>query len=152
MPCEQDLQKHTPGPSGTQWLEDLFRSNNQAITFLILTFELSEVTLIPFLETSRHNEPPIPGPYQASYSQFPSHESNSTCEPEPEVAPTQSMEETFACSPTPPSFINIDNKPIGAPLHFPAFCHSPLVASPEIPPIAPSPPVQSSPHSHDEAL
>ncbi|MBW0487170.1 hypothetical protein O181_026885 [Austropuccinia psidii MF-1] len=42
MPCEQTLQQPTPGPSGTQWLEDLSR------------------------EPSQHNEPPIPGPSPSS--------------------------------------------------------------------------------------
>ncbi|MBW0476312.1 hypothetical protein O181_016027 [Austropuccinia psidii MF-1] len=41
MPCEQTLCQPTLGPSGTQWLEDLFHN--------------------PF----EHNEPPIPGPSQA---------------------------------------------------------------------------------------
>ncbi|MBW0471659.1 hypothetical protein O181_011374 [Austropuccinia psidii MF-1] len=35
-----------------------------------------------------------------------------TCEPEPEVAPTQSMEEPFACPATPTSIIIIDNMPV----------------------------------------
>ncbi|MBW0478311.1 hypothetical protein O181_018026 [Austropuccinia psidii MF-1] len=37
FPCKQTPQQPTPGPSGTQWLEDLFR------------------------EPSQTNEPPIPG-------------------------------------------------------------------------------------------
>ncbi|MBW0494744.1 hypothetical protein O181_034459 [Austropuccinia psidii MF-1] len=57
----------TSGPSGTQWLEDLFR------------------------ESSQHNEAPIPGPSQPSEP----HEDASTHGPEPEMDPTQSMEEPF---------------------------------------------------------
>ncbi|MBW0478963.1 hypothetical protein O181_018678 [Austropuccinia psidii MF-1] len=67
MPCEQTLGQPTPGSSGSQWLEDLF------------------------CEPSQNNEPPIPGPSQASEP----HEDPSTCEPEPEVASTQSTEEPF---------------------------------------------------------
>ncbi|MBW0505395.1 hypothetical protein O181_045110 [Austropuccinia psidii MF-1] len=58
------------------------------------------------------DEPPIPGPSPSSEP----HEDILTCEPEPEVAPTQSMEEPFAC-PTPPhSIITIDNTPVRFPL------------------------------------
>ncbi|MBW0520755.1 hypothetical protein O181_060470 [Austropuccinia psidii MF-1] len=79
----------TPGPSGTQWLEDLFR------------------------EPSQTDEPPIPG---LSPSLEP-HEDALTREPEPEVAPTQSMEEPFAC-PTPPhSVITINDTPVGSSPH-----------------------------------
>ncbi|MBW0564932.1 hypothetical protein O181_104647 [Austropuccinia psidii MF-1] len=67
MPCEQTPWPPIPGPSGTQWSKDLFR------------------------EPSQHKEPPI----QSSESQVPLHQDISTCEPEPEVAPTQSMEEPF---------------------------------------------------------
>ncbi|MBW0506237.1 hypothetical protein O181_045952 [Austropuccinia psidii MF-1] len=42
MPCKQTPQQHTPGPSGTQWFEDLSH------------------------EPSQHNEPPIPGPSPSS--------------------------------------------------------------------------------------
>ncbi|MBW0504606.1 hypothetical protein O181_044321 [Austropuccinia psidii MF-1] len=58
-----------------------------------------------------HDEPPIPGP--SSLSKPP--EDVSTCEPEPEVAPTQSMEETFARPATPRSVIIINDTPIGSP-------------------------------------
>ncbi|MBW0463318.1 hypothetical protein O181_003033 [Austropuccinia psidii MF-1] len=64
MPCEQTLWQSTPGLSGTQWSEDLFR------------------------EPSQPDEPPIPGPSKVSDSHLPSHKSNSTHDPEPEVAPT----------------------------------------------------------------
>ncbi|MBW0468241.1 hypothetical protein O181_007956 [Austropuccinia psidii MF-1] len=62
----------------------------------------------PTPEPSQHDEPPIPGPSQASGP----HEDPLTCEPEPEVAPTQSTEEPFACPATPASIIIIDNMPL----------------------------------------
>ncbi|MBW0578622.1 hypothetical protein O181_118337 [Austropuccinia psidii MF-1] len=71
MPRKQTLREPTPGPSGTQWWEDLSR------------------------EPSKHNEPPIPG---LSPSSEPP-EDILTHEPEPEVAPTQSMEDPFGKSP-----------------------------------------------------
>ncbi|MBW0576710.1 hypothetical protein O181_116425 [Austropuccinia psidii MF-1] len=55
--------------------------------------------LPPFVEPSQRNEPPIAGPSQASES----HEDALTREPEPEVAPTRSKEEAFACIATPAS-------------------------------------------------
>ncbi|MBW0567999.1 hypothetical protein O181_107714, partial [Austropuccinia psidii MF-1] len=67
LPCKKTPRQWMPGPSGTQWREDLFG------------------------EPSQTNEPPIPGP---SPSPEP-HEDVLTCVPEPEVAPTQSMEEPF---------------------------------------------------------
>ncbi|MBW0580647.1 hypothetical protein O181_120362, partial [Austropuccinia psidii MF-1] len=67
LPCEQTLRQPPPGPSGTQWSEELF------------------------CEPSRTKEPPIPGPSPSSQAP----EDNTTREPEPEVAPTQSMEEPF---------------------------------------------------------
>ncbi|MBW0482281.1 hypothetical protein O181_021996 [Austropuccinia psidii MF-1] len=70
MPHKQTLQQPTPGPSGTQWLEDLF------------------------CKPSQHDEPPIPGPSPSS--ELP--EDVTTRETEPEVAPTQSMEEPFGKS------------------------------------------------------
>ncbi|MBW0524938.1 hypothetical protein O181_064653 [Austropuccinia psidii MF-1] len=48
-----------------------------------------------------------------------------TCEPEPEVAPTQSMEEPFDFPATPCSIIIIDNTPIGLPP--PQLFHLPLL-------------------------
>ncbi|MBW0527463.1 hypothetical protein O181_067178 [Austropuccinia psidii MF-1] len=75
------------------------------------------------------DEPSIPG---LSPSSEP-HEDVPTREPEPEVAPTQSMEEPFGspARPTPPhSIITIDNMPIRSP-----------------PPSL----VPRSPHSHDDA-
>ncbi|MBW0505418.1 hypothetical protein O181_045133 [Austropuccinia psidii MF-1] len=80
--------------------EDLFWGKKQAIPLLILTFDSSELTLPPFVETSQYNEPPIPGPSQSSKSQLPSHEDALTCEPEPEMAPIQSKEDPFSKFPT----------------------------------------------------
>ncbi|MBW0545710.1 hypothetical protein O181_085425, partial [Austropuccinia psidii MF-1] len=99
LPCEQTPQQPTPGPSGTQWLEELFRKPSQT------------------------KEPPIPGP--SSSSQPP--EDVPTCEPEPEVAPTQSTEEPFARPSTPHWIIIIDDMPVRSP-----------------------PPVQSPSHSHND--
>ncbi|MBW0460942.1 hypothetical protein O181_000657 [Austropuccinia psidii MF-1] len=65
-------------------------------------------------EPSQHNEPPIPGPDPSSKPP----EDVLTCEPEPEVAPTQSMKEPFVKSQlflTPPLPISI------------LSCYSPLV-------------------------
>ncbi|MBW0551617.1 hypothetical protein O181_091332 [Austropuccinia psidii MF-1] len=71
LPREQTIRKPTPGPSGTRWSEELFR------------------------EPSRTKEPPIPGPSPSSQPP----EDDTTCEPEPEVAPTQSTEEPYGKSP-----------------------------------------------------
>ncbi|MBW0483012.1 hypothetical protein O181_022727 [Austropuccinia psidii MF-1] len=90
FPCEQTPRQPTPGPSGTQWSEDLF-CGKQKKFHLISTFDSSELTLPPFVEPSQTNEPPIPGPSPSSKP----HEDVPTCEPEPELAPTQSMEEPF---------------------------------------------------------
>ncbi|MBW0489591.1 hypothetical protein O181_029306 [Austropuccinia psidii MF-1] len=145
IPCEKTPQQLTPGPSAMQWSEDLFCNKQQAITFLILTFDSSGLTLPPFVEPSQHNEPPIPGPIQCSEPQVPSHEDALTHEPEPEEAPTQSTEEPFLLFSTfpHPSVIIIDNTPIGSP---PAS-----TPSPEIPPIASMNPTASSSQSHNEA-
>ncbi|MBW0548910.1 hypothetical protein O181_088625 [Austropuccinia psidii MF-1] len=59
---------------------------------------------------SQPNEPPIPGPSQPSEPR----EDTLTCEPEPEVAPTQSMEEPVAHPATPTSVIIIDDAPVGS--------------------------------------
>ncbi|MBW0499662.1 hypothetical protein O181_039377 [Austropuccinia psidii MF-1] len=83
MPHKQTPRQPTPGPSGTRWSEDLSR------------------------EPSQHNEPPIPG---LSPSSKPP-EDVLTCKPEPEVAPTQSTEDLFACPTTPCSVIIIDDMP-----------------------------------------
>ncbi|MBW0527541.1 hypothetical protein O181_067256 [Austropuccinia psidii MF-1] len=91
----------------------------------------------PSNKPSQTDEPSIPGPSPSSKP----HEDISTCEPEPEVALTQSMEEPFAF-PTPPhSIITIDNMPVRyLPLLLPWFT-----------PSAPENPTASSPHSHNEA-
>ncbi|MBW0526838.1 hypothetical protein O181_066553 [Austropuccinia psidii MF-1] len=100
LPCEQTPQQPTPGLSGTRWLEDLS------------------------CETSQHNEPPIPGPSPTSEPP----EDIPTFEPEPEVAPTQSTEESFACPTTPRSVIIINNMPVVSPLP-PLLpqCQAPLI-------------------------
>ncbi|MBW0560844.1 hypothetical protein O181_100559, partial [Austropuccinia psidii MF-1] len=67
LPREQTPRQPTPGPSGTQWSEELFH------------------------EPSRTKEPPIPGPSPSSQPP----EDDTSREPEPEVAPTQSTEEPF---------------------------------------------------------
>ncbi|MBW0575949.1 hypothetical protein O181_115664, partial [Austropuccinia psidii MF-1] len=67
FPREQTPPQPTPGPSGTQWSEELFR------------------------EPSRIKELPIPGPSPSSQPP----EDNTTREPQPEVAPTLSTEEPF---------------------------------------------------------
>ncbi|MBW0583983.1 hypothetical protein O181_123698, partial [Austropuccinia psidii MF-1] len=67
LPRKQTPWQPTPGPSGTQWLQDLFHEHSQM------------------------DEPPIPG---LSPSSKPI-EDTPTCELEPEVAPTQSMDKPF---------------------------------------------------------
>ncbi|MBW0563495.1 hypothetical protein O181_103210 [Austropuccinia psidii MF-1] len=91
LPREKTPWQLTPGPSGTQWSEDLFHE--------------------PF----QTDEPPIPGPNPSSKP----HEDIPTRELEPEVAPTQSMEEPFARPIPPHSVIIIDNTPVGSPLPVP---------------------------------
>ncbi|MBW0502622.1 hypothetical protein O181_042337 [Austropuccinia psidii MF-1] len=90
VPCmlrEQAPWQPTPGPSGTQWSEDLSH------------------------EPSQHNEPPIPG--LSASSKLP--EDVLSCEPEPEVASTQSMEKPLACPAPPCSVIFINDTPVGSP-------------------------------------
>ncbi|MBW0476603.1 hypothetical protein O181_016318 [Austropuccinia psidii MF-1] len=71
------------------------------------------------------------------------HEDVLTCEPEPEVAPTQSMEEPFA-HPTPPhSIITIDNMTVTSPspFSFPDSATFPSCSpSLQVPPRTPPPP------------
>ncbi|MBW0493312.1 hypothetical protein O181_033027 [Austropuccinia psidii MF-1] len=122
MPHKQTPQQPTPGPSGTRWSEDLFCSKQPPFPFLILPFELSELTFPPFVEPSQHHEPPIPGPSKPSEP----HEDALTCEPEPEVGLTKSMEEPFACPATPALVIIIDNMPVGSPLPLPVPPRTPL--------------------------
>ncbi|MBW0531894.1 hypothetical protein O181_071609 [Austropuccinia psidii MF-1] len=132
-------------PSGTQWSEDLFHGKQPKL-HSISTFDLSELTVPPFVEPSQTKEPTIPGPIPYSKP----HEDVPTSEPIPDVAPTQSMEEPFGKSqiyffsspclqtspdcPTPPhSVITINNAPVRSPSY------------------SPENPTASSPHSHDEA-
>ncbi|MBW0511598.1 hypothetical protein O181_051313 [Austropuccinia psidii MF-1] len=102
MHHEQTMWQPTPGMSGAQWSEDSFHGKKKAIPFLILTFEVSELILLPFLEPSQNNEPPIPtltppipGLSKVPVSQVPLTENDSTFEPETEVALTQSTEVPF---------------------------------------------------------
>ncbi|MBW0519818.1 hypothetical protein O181_059533 [Austropuccinia psidii MF-1] len=140
LPRKQTPQQPTPGPSCTQWSEDLFRDKKPKF-HLISTFDSSELTVPPFGEPSKTNEPLSP-------SSEP-HEDVLTCEPEPKVAPTQSMEEPFGKSqlflqpspacPTPPhSIIIIDNMPVESPLPFLLPLVFPL--PPLLPPRTPPPP------------
>ncbi|MBW0528730.1 hypothetical protein O181_068445 [Austropuccinia psidii MF-1] len=77
--------KHTKSPM-TRLTCSLYASQaNAAAT------HSSELTLPPFVEPSQHHERPISGPSQPSEP----HEDALTHEPEPEVAPTQSMEKPF---------------------------------------------------------
>ncbi|MBW0505416.1 hypothetical protein O181_045131 [Austropuccinia psidii MF-1] len=68
----------------------------------------------PLLAQVEPNEPPIPGPSPSSEPP----EDVATHEPEPDVAPTQSMEEPFARPATPRSIIIIDDTPFGSSLPF----------------------------------
>ncbi|MBW0539518.1 hypothetical protein O181_079233 [Austropuccinia psidii MF-1] len=101
-----------------------------------------------FCEPSQHDEPPIPGPSPSSLPP----EDIATREPEPEVAPTQSMEEPFACAATPRSIIIIADTPVGSPTP------PPSTPTPDLPPIAfenptiSSPLVPSSSHSYNDAF
>ncbi|MBW0484525.1 hypothetical protein O181_024240 [Austropuccinia psidii MF-1] len=95
---------------------------------------------------SQHNEPPI---FDLSSSSEPP-EDVATCEPEPEVAPTKSMEEPFVCPATSCSVIIINNTPVRSP---PPISPAPTlppstptpVPSPDLPPIATKNPTASSP-------
>ncbi|MBW0517478.1 hypothetical protein O181_057193 [Austropuccinia psidii MF-1] len=118
FPHEQTLQQPTPGPSGTQWLEDLL------------------------CEPSQTNEPPIPGPSPSSKS----HEDVLTCEPEPEVAATHSMEEPFGKPQL--HFFYSSQLFLTFPLTISSPSHSIIIINNM--PVG-SLPVPSSPHSHNEA-
>ncbi|MBW0526225.1 hypothetical protein O181_065940 [Austropuccinia psidii MF-1] len=147
LPHKQTPPKPTPGPSGTQWSEDLFHGK-QPKFHLIPTFDSSELTLPPFVEPSQTNEPPIPGPSPSSKA----HEDIPTHEPEPEVAPTQSMEEPFGKSQL--HFSYSSQLFLTFPLTISSLSHSTLLRhhhrqyACQIPP---SLPVPSFPHSHNEA-
>ncbi|MBW0500294.1 hypothetical protein O181_040009 [Austropuccinia psidii MF-1] len=90
LPCGQPPQKPTAGLSGMQWSEDLYHGK-QPKFHLISTLDSIDLTLPPFGEPFQPKEPPIPGPSPSSEP----HEDVLTREPEPEVAPTQCMEEPF---------------------------------------------------------
>ncbi|MBW0481312.1 hypothetical protein O181_021027 [Austropuccinia psidii MF-1] len=113
MACKKTAWQLTPGPSGTPWSEDLFRSKKETGPLLISAFYSGEPNLPPFVEPSQYDGPSISGPSQSSES----HEDASTHEPEPGVAPMKSMEDPvgkspllfFSCSQlslTPPSTIS----------------------------------------------
>ncbi|MBW0476353.1 hypothetical protein O181_016068 [Austropuccinia psidii MF-1] len=113
LPCEQTQRKPTPSPSGIQWLEDLFHSEQKGIPFLILAFKVSELTLPSFLAPFQHDElpictltTPILGP-----SEVPPTDNDSTCEPWHEVALMHSTEVPF------------DNYEISLLFMLPAFPH-----------------------------
>ncbi|MBW0553677.1 hypothetical protein O181_093392 [Austropuccinia psidii MF-1] len=116
LPCKQTPRQPTPGPSGTQWLEDLSH------------------------EPSQHDEPPIPGPSPSSEPP----ENVATCEPEPEVAPTQSMEEPFDPPPISPAL----TPPPSTPTPVPSL-DLPCIAAKN--PTASSLVVPSSSHSYNDA-
>ncbi|MBW0494716.1 hypothetical protein O181_034431 [Austropuccinia psidii MF-1] len=121
-------RKPTPGPSGTQWSKDLFQ------------------------QLSQRDEPPIPGPSPSSKPP----EDIATHEPEPEVAPTQSMEQLFGPPATPRSIIIIENTPVRSPTPPPSTPVPPpstetLVPSPDLPPISAKNPTTSSSHSYNDA-
>ncbi|MBW0515712.1 hypothetical protein O181_055427 [Austropuccinia psidii MF-1] len=166
LPHEQTLRQPTPGPSGTQWSEDLFHGKQPEFN-LISTFSASELTVPHFLEPAQMDEPPITGPSPSSKP----HEDIPTCEPEPEVAPTQSMKEPFGKYQL--SFfyfsrifltfpLTISSSSHSTPLHHhhqqythwipPPLSHSlTLPPSPHVPPPSTPTPVPSSPHSHNDA-
>ncbi|MBW0500862.1 hypothetical protein O181_040577 [Austropuccinia psidii MF-1] len=130
MPRKQTQRQPNPGPSGTRWSEDLYHKPTQ------------------------HNEAPIPGPSPSSEPP----EDIATCEPEPQVAPTQSMEEPFARHATPHSVIIIADMPIGSPPPIYAFLTLPSsTTTPDLPPTAAESPTPSSTlvascsHSYDDA-
>ncbi|MBW0474114.1 hypothetical protein O181_013829 [Austropuccinia psidii MF-1] len=94
--------------------------------------------LTPGPKPSQHNEPSIPGPSHPSEP----HEDALTWEPEPEVAPMQSMEEPFDRPATTAVVIIIDNTPVGSP----STPSTPTpVPSPDIPLSAPENPTAKLP-------
>ncbi|MBW0523929.1 hypothetical protein O181_063644 [Austropuccinia psidii MF-1] len=60
LPHKQTPRQPTPGPSGTQWSEDLF-FHKQPKFHLISTLDSSVLTVPPFVEPYQTEEPPIPG-------------------------------------------------------------------------------------------
>ncbi|MBW0483334.1 hypothetical protein O181_023049 [Austropuccinia psidii MF-1] len=149
LPCEQTPLQPTPGPSGTQWSEDLFRGK-QPEFHLISTFDSNELIAPPFVEPSQTDEPPVPG---LSPSSEP-HEDVPTCEPEPEVAPTQFMEEPFGNSQLPffySSQIFLTFPSTISSLSLTPLCHRHRQYTRWILPVPLRTLVPSSPHSHNDA-
>ncbi|MBW0554815.1 hypothetical protein O181_094530 [Austropuccinia psidii MF-1] len=151
LPHKKNPQQPTPGPSCTQGLEDLFHRKQPKFN-LICTFESSELTLPPFVEPSQTNEPPIPGPSTSSKP----HEDVPTCEPEPEVAPRQSMEDPFCKSQLhfflllqTFTHLSFDHLQL-VPLH-PTPSSSSMICPSDTPSPAPPPFLCVPPHSHNEA-
>ncbi|MBW0467099.1 hypothetical protein O181_006814 [Austropuccinia psidii MF-1] len=134
-PRKQTPRQPTPGPSGTQCLEDLFCGKKPHLPFLILTFASSELTLPPFVKPSQHNEPPIPGPVNPPNHMRMLHLAGLNLRWLP------------SCPATPTSIIIIDDTRVGSPL--PPLLHWFLPQR-----SLPAPPrtlAPSSPHSHNEA-
>ncbi|MBW0559625.1 hypothetical protein O181_099340 [Austropuccinia psidii MF-1] len=98
LPCKKTRQQPTPGPTGTQWLEDLFFHKQPEIPLQISIFDSNELTLPPFVEPSQPNEPPVPGLSQPS-------------------KPHADALNSFPA--TPASVIIIDNTPAGSHLPVP---------------------------------
>ncbi|MBW0510523.1 hypothetical protein O181_050238 [Austropuccinia psidii MF-1] len=143
LPCKQAPWQPTADLSGTQWLDDLFRGN-QPRFHLISTFYSSELTVPPFVEPSQTKKPPIPGPIPYSKP----HVHVPTCEPEPDVAPTKSMEEPFGKSQL---FLTFPSTISSSSHSTPLRHHHQQYAYWILPPSAPKNPTASSPHSHNEA-
>ncbi|MBW0530197.1 hypothetical protein O181_069912 [Austropuccinia psidii MF-1] len=78
-----------------------------------------------------YSAPPIPGPSPSSQPP----EDDTTREPEPEVAPTQSTEKPFARPATPHSIIIIDDTPVGSPPPPPTSSYPTRPPSPSVPPL-----------------
>ncbi|MBW0496224.1 hypothetical protein O181_035939 [Austropuccinia psidii MF-1] len=73
-----------------------------------------------FHKPSQHIEPPIPSPSPSSKPP----EDVATCEPEPEVASTQCMEEPFG---SPPCISPAPTLPPSTPVPPPPWCQAPLI-------------------------
>ncbi|MBW0551763.1 hypothetical protein O181_091478 [Austropuccinia psidii MF-1] len=83
----------TRKPHGTQWSEDLLDGKQPTFPLLILTFASSQLTLPPFVQSSQHNETPIPG-----------------------LSPSSKPPEEIltSCPATPCSVIIIEDMPVGS--------------------------------------
>ncbi|MBW0464862.1 hypothetical protein O181_004577 [Austropuccinia psidii MF-1] len=107
--------------------------HHKTLLFLVYLASKLQAQMAPdCLKPSQPNDPPIPGLSQPSES----YEDAPNREPEPEVAPLQSLEEPFVLLHPPP--VPPPSTPTAVP-------------STEIPPISPRNPTASSPQSHDEA-